>query len=53
MTENDIKKLCDQAIDKFSERIGTTDEECEQIKEILNKKLISLPTIILKEMGKL
>ena len=53
MTEYEIKKLCDLAIDKFSQRISTTDEERAKIKEMLTKKWISLPTIILKEMGKL
>ena len=48
MNEEQLK-----AIHEYSKRISTTDEEYAKIKELFTKKWISLPTIILKEMGKL
>lgn len=42
-----------KAIDEYCKRISTTDNEYAKFKELLTKKWISLPTIILKEMGKL
>lgn len=42
-----------KAIDEYCKRISTTDDEYVKLKELLTKKWISLPTIILKEMGKL
>lgn len=42
-----------KAIDDYCKLISATDEEYKKIREMLTKKWISLPTIILKDMGKL